>query len=398
MADLHPSFPRIVAPGGRTAVQLTSGPGFAYPLYYYIPSITADGRTLIHHVAVDGTVQLHRLDLRTGASEQLTHATHPETWWRPWCWDAGAGVRDHQSILAVQREEVIWTEGTTIRARSLAGGAPRDLLELPADRIPIGQGCVSGDGRWLVHIHADRERFLSIFEDDPDYPTYWSRRERCRDTRLDALDLETGEQRTLVVIASPIHHVLPVGERQLVFCHPTSEMAMLLTGLDGGWYTHLRTQGLDGGQVCHYLGTERGLMYEVLDGRERPRAGIIDPASRRAFELPLPEDVGYVHTGRDPSGRRWLFEDDGPLGHVVRFLESHDDVAGDTWRLLTSDWPAFGDTDGQKAHHHPQVVLDGRWLLITAGDPATRTNQLFLLDIADLPATAGIPDVRARRA
>lgn len=32
---------------------------------------------------------------------------------------------------------------------------------------------------------------------------------------------------------------------------------------------------------------------------------------------------------------------------------------------------------------------------MTAGDPATRTNQLFLLDISDLSATTGIPDVTA---
>jgi hypothetical protein len=46
MADLiHGGFPRIAAPGtGRPAIQLTSGPAFNYPLYYYIPSITRDGR------------------------------------------------------------------------------------------------------------------------------------------------------------------------------------------------------------------------------------------------------------------------------------------------------------------------------------------------------------------
>jgi hypothetical protein len=40
------------------------------------------------------------------------------------------------------------------------------------------------------------------------------------------------------------------------------------------------------------------------------------------------------------------------------------------------------------------VVLDRRWLLVTAADGETRTNQVFLVDIADLEPTAGIPDVR----
>jgi hypothetical protein len=33
---------------------------------------------------------------------------------------------------------------------------------------------------------------------------------------------------------------------------------------------------------------------------------------------------------------------------------------------------------------------------MTAGDPATQTNQVFLLDISDLEPTAGIPDVLSR--
>jgi hypothetical protein len=169
---------------------------------------------------------------------------------------------------------------------------------------------------------------------------------------------------------------------------------MLLTDVEGGWYTHLRTRGEDGGQVCHFLGTRRGATYEVLKGSEGARAGIIDPLSRRAFEVPMPDDSGYVHTARDPDGLLWLFESDSPGRHDIRYLERHDPVGGDVWRSITDDWQPYGDPDGQKAHHHPQVVLDRRWLLVTAADGETRTNQVFLVDIADLEPTAGIPDVR----
>jgi hypothetical protein len=395
LARIHDSFRRLTAPGGRSAIQLTSGPGFCYPLYYYIPSITRDGRWVIHHRAVDGTVQLHRLDLWTGATEQLTHASSPDTWWRPWCWDAGSGVRDHLSVLDVLHDRVIWFDGGLAQCRDLGSGVTRDLFRLPDDRMPIGQACMSGDGRWFVYIHADRHTYEGIFADDPDYATYWSRRERCRDTRLEAFDPDTGEHRTLLVIASPIHHVLPYDERHLLFCHPTAEEGILLTDTDGGWYTHLRTTGEDGGQVCHFLGTARGVTYEVLKGSGPKRAGILDPLGRGDFELELPDDMGYIHTGRDPEGLLWLYEGDAPGRHALRFLERHDPARGDVWHSLTDHWPAFGDPDGQKAHHHPQVVLDRRWLLITAGDPAIGTNHLFLLDIADLEPTAGIADVRA---
>lgn len=395
-ARIHDGFRRLTAPGGRTAIQLTQGPGFCYPLYYYVPSITSDGRWLVHHRAVDGTVQLHRLDLWTGESVQLSHATSAETWWRPWCWDAGSGVRDHLSALDADGARVIWFDGNLAQRHDLATGVTTDLFRLSDDRMPIGQACVTPNGRWFVSIHADRAAYLSTFEGDPDFDTWWTRRERCRDTRLEAFDLDTGERRTLLVIASPIHHVLPYDDRHLLFCHPVAEEGILLTDLDGGWYSHLRTRSDDGGQVCHFVGTRRGVAYEVLKGSGPTRAGLLDPVGRTAFELDMPADVGYVHTARDPEGLLWLFESNAPGRHNIRFLEAHDPVAGDVWWSLTDDWPPFGDPDGQKAHHHPQVVLDRRWLLITAGDPETRTNQVFLLDIADLAPTLGIPDVRTR--
>lgn len=392
-APIHDSFRRMVAPGGRTAIQLTRGPGFCYPLYYYVPSITADGRWLVHHRAVDATVQLHGLDLWTGESRQLSHATSPETWWRPWCWDSGSGVRDHLSAMDVRRGRVVWFDGNLAQRHDLATGVTTDLFRLPDDRLPIGQDCVTHDGQWFVFIHADREAYLSTFEDDPDYRTWFGRRERCRDTYLEAFHLDTGERRTVLVISSPIHHVMPYDERHLLFCHPAAEEGLLVTDLDGGWYTHLRTRGEDGGQVCHFVGTRRGVAYEVLKGAWPRRAGMIDPLSRKAFELDMPTDVGYIHTARDPEGLLWLFESDAPGRHDIRFLEAYDPVGGDVWRSITTDWPTFGDPDGQKAHYHPQVVLDRRWLLITAGDPDDRTNQLFLLDIGDLEATRGVPEL-----
>ena len=110
----------------------------------------------------------------------------------------------------------------------------------------------------------------------------------------------------------------------------------------------------------------------------------------------LPADFGYVHTGRDPDGLLWFYENEGKTVHDLWLLAAHDPDGTDTWRPLTGDWPAFGDIDAQKAHFHPQVVLDRQWLLLTGGDPTSGTNHVFLLDIADLDRTTGIPDVIGR--
>ena len=103
---LSSSFPRIKVPGtSRLAIQLTQGSDFCYPLYYFIPSISSDGRFLIYHRSDGQGVQLHRLDLGTGESVQLTRADAPatDTQWRLWDCPAGRGVLDHRSVLNTAR-------------------------------------------------------------------------------------------------------------------------------------------------------------------------------------------------------------------------------------------------------------------------------------------------------
>ena len=114
----------------------------------------------------------------------------------------------------------------------------------------------------------------------------------------------------------------------------------------------------------------------------------MDPFTHRRFEIPLPRHFSAVHTGRDPEGELWFYEDNSPGKHAVYFLTAHDPENGDAWRDLTGHWPTYGT--GQKSHFHPQLTPDRHWMLLTAGDPATETNHLFLLDIRDLEPTAGI--------
>ena len=48
-----------------------------YPLCYYIPTFSDDGRFLVYHKSEAGQVQPHCLDLAAGESRQLTYATAP---------------------------------------------------------------------------------------------------------------------------------------------------------------------------------------------------------------------------------------------------------------------------------------------------------------------------------
>jgi len=56
----------------RPLRQLTQGDSAHYPLYYFTPSLTRDGRYLITHEQTGQDVQLCRVALTTGETLPLT--------------------------------------------------------------------------------------------------------------------------------------------------------------------------------------------------------------------------------------------------------------------------------------------------------------------------------------
>lgn len=375
-------FARRTAPDtDRAAIQLTRGDAFCYPLYYYVPSITKDGRYLVHHRDAAGEVQLHRLDLQTGGYVQLTHATCPDTRWRPWEMDLRLGVLDHRSVLNVERGLAVYFDGSACRAVDIETLDDRLLFNIAEGREATGQNGVTPDGKWLVYIHAPRGSEYG---------------KPCRGAVVAAYNFDTGENRTLVSIDAPIDHVTPYDNERFIFAHPHKSSGMLLTDLSSGRYVVLR-QGDPGvrGHVIHATVTARGMAYEVP---EVMFSGLYDPLTRRRFEFRLPEHFKYVHTGCDPAGRLWFYENDNRREHGLGDL--HDMYAlvrldaqqGDDWLRLTGNWRTYGD--GQKAHFHPRLTPDRKWILFTGGDPSTKTNHIFLLDVSDLEPTQGIsPDL-----
>lgn len=374
----------------RCVIQLTQGPEFCYPLYYFIPSISQDNRYLIFHRAYNGEVQLYRLDLQTAEVVQLTHAGYPQAQWNPWCTDPGRGVLDHRSVLNTARDEVIYFDGNEVHSVHIRTLQDKVLFALPEDRLATGQNCVSPDGQWFFYIHHDRKLYESIYglpgevrKGGYSYPRHLS-----RGTKLAGFNLDTGEHRTLIMMNAPLHHCHPCGEDHLVFSSRATEPTILYTDYRGGWYTHLRPQTEEGGNTCHYCATERGIVYES-NASTGVVGGIVFPETRQTIEFKLPPDSGSTHAGFDPEGKRFIYErmvkPNG--GHDLIFLTGHAPDE-DHWQPLTGNWPTFGG--GQKAHFHPRMVLGGAWILITAGDPDSQSNHLYLVDASDLPETQGI--------
>ena len=365
--QLSETFTRLKSSGTkRLAIQLTSGNDFCYPLYYFIPSINKDLRYLIYHRAGNGQVQLHRLNLQTGESVRITEANVEDSGWYPW--DApnpGKGVLDHRSVLNLPLNSVIYftgKDGREARIVNIETLEDDSLFMLPEGREAIGQNCCTPDGEWYVYIHAPRG----------------TRNTRpCSGAVLAGYNFKSKEHRVLTTIDSPIHHVQPYGNHQFVFCHTPSGNGMMMATLDGNEWVHLRdTDPGAQGRVCHHITTTKGIAFEVSDHI----TGLYDPNTRKRFEFVLPEEWGYTHTGWDPDGRLWFWE--AARNHHLEYLRCFDQEGKPVFEKLTGQWPTYGKK--QKSHFHPQLTPDRNWVLFVGGDPKSKSNHIFLLDVSDL--------------
>lgn len=389
-AELTKLFPRRTdAPPGRTMLQLTSGEDFCYPLYYFAPSITADGRYMVYHRETPGEVheiQLHRLDLTTGASVRLTEGAAANADWQPWGVDPARGILGDRSALAVQRGEVIYFDGRRARAVDLHTLAHRDLFDVPEDRFTLAQNCVTGDDQWFVYVHVDRDAYQRLLATRLERgEAFRENAHICEGTAIAAYNLDTGEHRIVLTIDYPVHHVHAYGEHHIAFSHiPGDIHGMGFMSIHDEDYTVPRPADGKGGKIIHHVPTDRGIAYEVNFRPEGGWAGFCDPHTGRRVEFAV--RPGTNHTGVDPAGNLLFYQ----VGRDrVQVMQRFSEEGRHDWLDLFGAWPTYGR--GQKTHFHPRLVLGRRWMLLTAGDPRSRTNHLFLVDVGDLRATEALP-------
>ncbi|MDA3960261.1 MAG: hypothetical protein PF961_05695 [Planctomycetota bacterium] len=376
------NFPRTEVPGtGRTAFQITSGPDFCQALYYFIPSMSADGHWLVYqrYQVVEDVIQevsWEALDMLTGERRQLASVATTPDFLTP----------GEPTVFNAAREEFIYSTGSAYRAVAIDTGDDRLLFEIPSDRAIKCQNCVSPCGRYFFYISQDAAQIERIKDGR-------SARREISDTQLVRYDLDTGEHHLVVRINAFTKHVIPYGDRHLVFSydHLPTEHMLLMTDYEGGWYAALRTPNQPGVQTCHYGATRRGVQYEASGGGQA-YGGMTCPRTHRRVEFTVPNMPGR-HVAAVPAGDRWMTDGVAEGGRVLYTLSELSDGAEPSWQLLSGPWPTYGT--GQKSHGHPYVTPCGRWVLLLAGDPATQTNHLYLMDVSDVPPTRGLPDYAA---
>lgn len=376
---------------GRKLVQITDGDAFCYPMYYFIPSITDDEKFIVYHHMDKLELQIYSTELASGKTIRLTDADYINTQWRPWCSKTPPGVLDHRSVLDSKNNRLIYFNGNSAMITPIDKPDSQKLFEIPSDRMPIGQNCVTPDGKWFVYIHHDRESYMKISA-TREWSIYYPARSTSYETIVEAYDIDNGKTHEVLRINSPIHHIFPYGNEHFVINHPANESGMIFAPLKGGWYTNLRAKDDKGRMPCHCASTSRGIAYEAYQGHSDVVAGITDPFTHERLEYHLPDTLGYVHTGHDYEGRLFFYEnmnydDNGVNLHNMYYLDS-----------LYNNKPVFkkllGHRDSyidkaQKAHFHPRLTPDRNYVIFTGGCDNTKTNHVYLLDIHDLDETLG---------
>lgn len=366
---------------GRRVIHHTAGAGASYPLYYFTPCVTDDGRRMVIHREIDGSVQLWRLDLDDGGFTRLTDAHTPDASWAIWCVPGVRGVGDHLSALNRRTGEAWYFDRTELRAVHIDALHDRLIADL-ADRVCISQNDFSPDGRWFAMLTADRASYARLAAEH-DWAEHQAWRRKVP-VRVELVDTRTGERRVVAELDFHAHHVLFLDEGRLILNHAPESMGMYEVRVADGACRALRPAD-DHGAACHQVITDNGIYYESIcyqEGPSRNYLGRYDPATDTWAEFPIPYQ-GYVHTGLDPAGRLWFFEHSGESHELVVVHDPLDPARRrfETIRTLPP-YPAPPQPKGQRHHAHPFLTPDRRWLIHT--EVVDGTPQIAAVDVGDL--------------
>ena len=373
---------------GRTLRRLTSAPANSYPLYYFIPTITADNKYLIFHSERSGWVQLYRLDLESGEIGQLTDGRTRDAGWAIWCDPRLRGIYNHLSALNNVRREVYYFQGEEVRSTQIDTFENRLITTIPG-RVSIGQSGFSPHGKYFAFIHADRTMFEQAIADrestlNMDQPFYHEEWRNQVPTTIGLIDTESGEYRDVTQLDFHVHHVFFLDNDWLLINHVQNRNGMWIIKMDGSGKRILRGR-TEHGDICHQIATERGIYYESNVWAENKRSvyfGRYDLDSDSYQDVQIP-GVGYVHTGNDPAGR-FLFIENQEVGvdegaHQLLSIHYPHDPDRFHTKILRTLQPIIR---GQRYHAHPLLGPDRRWLYFT--EVVDGYAQIQALDVSDL--------------
>lgn len=398
---LHPPTPAgtRIAPewkrveGARETWQLTAAAHPSYPLYYFVPSHTADGRCLIFHSERSGWVQLYRMDLKTGEAVQLTQGTTRESGWEIWSEVRLRGVLDHLSALNVKTNEVFYFDDDELCGVEVETLEDRCVTRLEG-RLAVGQTDFSPDGKQFAFIHSDRAVFKQLTGDfralkNMKFEVDQEEWRQAVPSVISVVDVKTGECRDVMECPFYVHHLIFVDNETLLINHVQSDkIGMWTLNIRTGETAHLRPRN-ENGAVCHQVVTQGKIFYETqlpVNGRNTVYLGRYDLETNRYEEFPLVEGE-FSHVGRDPEGK-WVFFESVQERHVgerhyLGMVKHATDAKRRKVEVLRELEPAEHCRQyGQRGHAHPFLDPSRKWLYYT--EFVEGIPQIFRMEVEEL--------------
>ena len=372
---------------GRAITQFTSADANSYPLYYFIPSHTADSRYVCFHSERTGYVQLYRLDTETGEIAQLTDGRTRESGWAIWCEPHLRGIYNHLTALNVVTNDAFYFQDEEVRAANLITLENRHICDIPG-RISIGQTGLSPNGKAFAFIHADREHFTQAYSEREALQNMkrfewegghqgWRNRVPCT---ISLIDAESGHIRDVIELDYLVHHVFYLDADRLLVNHPKDTHGMWIVNLDGSGVRTLRPEDKHG-SIVHQVVTANGIYYEAVKRSDNGREnwfGRYDVATDTWDEVQM-DGLGYVHTGFDPAGKFLFFENDDGGTHQILSAHHPHDLDRYELRVLKTLTPI---QRGQRFHAHPFLAPNRKQLFYS--EVIDGFSQVCALDVEDL--------------
>lgn len=366
---------------GQRVRQLTAM-GSNYQLYFYNPSVTADGGSLVFYSDRSGLSNLFRLDLHSGKIVQLTDAAPARAAYWPFT-PPIQGVGACLAALAEGGRALYYFEGRTLQAVELDTLQDRHVLELPAGRRPsILHADAAGDT--LVFATWDEALFQAYEQRaTPDEPFAEADHLQATTSTIMRLDTRTGQAESVLRReALWINHVLvhPTRPHQILFCHEFTrepDRMWLLDTASGAcapvpgqapdeWYEH-EFWSADGTRICFHGGWQ-GQAERAFCGWHMPDSG---QSQRFAHETP---GRGYAHYNLHPGCQAMVTDGEAHPGCISRVhLRDNRQV----FEVLCRH-DSYEPVEDQRAHPHPSFTPDGRQVVFTANHDGQ--SNIYLVD------------------
>lgn len=366
---------------GRRVTQLTGSDAEDYHLYFYNPSVTADGQYLIFYSERTGISNLFRLHLGTGEIVQMTDAPSARAEYWPFT-TAVSGVGACLAALGSGGREVFYFVGNDLYAVEIGSLRQRHLLTLPADRRPsMLNANVRGDtlvfATWDEALFADRSRRAYAGEQFPDERFFQE-----TTSTINRVDAATGRVREVLRREKFwINHVLihPLDPDVIEFCHEYRPEPDRMWRLDvssgecrpmpgqgpGDWYEH-EFWNAAGDRVYFHGGSQPDNTHGFC-GWCAP-----DGSRYEHFHHHTPSRA-YGHYNLHPDGDM-VTDGEAQPGCISRVRLRGGRQVFEV--LCRHDSYRYGDD--QRCHPHPSFTPDGRQVVFTSN--RSGSSNVYLVD------------------